>query len=105
MRKGTWSRIIVNYWLIRTKGLNIFARLTHERLFIFFQANFHLRNGAVLWRLNWKADVSRKGALSSLGMMVNYRYNLSEVDDNTRQYFLRGEVAVSREFGKYLPQV
>mgnify|MGYP002803376491 FL=1 len=68
-------------------------------------ANFHLRNGAVLWRLNWKADVSKKGALNSLGMMVNYKYNLSDVDNNTRQYFLRGEVAVSRDFLKNTPYI
>ncbi|XP_028411972.1 malonyl-CoA decarboxylase, mitochondrial-like isoform X2 [Dendronephthya gigantea] len=59
-------------------------------------ANFHLRNGAILWRLNWKADVSRKGALRSLGMMVNYKYSLNEVHDNNRQYVLRGEVATSK---------
>ncbi|XP_046848695.1 malonyl-CoA decarboxylase, mitochondrial-like isoform X2 [Xenia sp. Carnegie-2017] len=67
-------------------------------------ANFHLRNGAVLWRLNWKADVSRNGALSSLGMMVNYKYELNDLDENTRQYFLRGTVPVSAEFLKHLPQ-
>ena len=75
--------------------------LTYVRLFS--SANFHLRNGAILWRLNWKADVSRKGALSSLGMMVNYKYKLNEVDDNTRQYFLRGDVAASQDFIDILP--
>ncbi len=37
-------------------------------------ANFHLRNGAVIWRLNWRADVSQRGLENSCGIMVNYRY-------------------------------
>ena len=37
-------------------------------------ANFHLRNGAVLWRLNWMADLSPRGMKNAFGMMVNYRY-------------------------------
>ena len=35
-------------------------------------ANFHLRNGAAVWRLNWRADLSRRGLSSSHGIMVNY---------------------------------
>jgi len=37
-------------------------------------ANFHLRNGAVMWRLNWQADLSVRGLANSCGIMVNYRY-------------------------------
>lgn len=65
-------------------------------------ANFHLHNGASLWRLNWKGDVSKKGLQSSLGMMVNYRYTLGNCDRNTRQYLLKGDIAVSEEFMKLL---
>ena len=36
-------------------------------------ANFHLRNGATLWRLNWLADPSLRGMANSCGIMVNYR--------------------------------
>lgn len=38
------------------------------------EANFHLKNGAVMWRLNWLADVSTRGLSNSCGMMVNYRW-------------------------------
>ncbi|EGI67238.1 Malonyl-CoA decarboxylase, mitochondrial [Acromyrmex echinatior] len=38
------------------------------------QANFHLRNGAVMWRINWMADPSPRGVANSCGIMVNYRY-------------------------------
>ena len=39
-------------------------------------ANFHLSNGATVWRINWMADVSLKGMDASFGLMVNYRYFL-----------------------------
>ena len=39
-------------------------------------ANFHLSNGATIWRLNWMADASLKGMDASFGLMVNYRYFL-----------------------------
>lgn len=40
----------------------------------FVAANFHLRNGAVMWRINWMADTSKRGADNSCGIMVNYRW-------------------------------
>ena len=39
-------------------------------------ANFHLKNGAVMWRLNWLADISTRGLTSSCGIMINYRFVL-----------------------------
>ena len=39
-------------------------------------ANFHLSNGATVWRINWMADGSLKGMDASFGLMVNYRYFL-----------------------------
>ncbi len=36
-------------------------------------ANFHLRNGASVWRLNWRADPSQRGLSQSYGIRVNYR--------------------------------
>lgn len=35
-------------------------------------ANFHLRNGATVARLNWRGDTSARGLAGSLGVMVNY---------------------------------
>jgi len=49
-------------------------------------ANFHLRNGAVLWRLNWLADTSARGLAMSCTIMANYRYNPDDIDDNSRRY-------------------
>jgi malonyl-CoA decarboxylase len=49
-------------------------------------ANFHLSNGAHLERLNWLADISKKGIKQSAGMMVNYYYQLSKIDENHEAY-------------------
>ncbi|CAF4393627.1 unnamed protein product, partial [Rotaria magnacalcarata] len=50
-------------------------------------ANFHLRNGAVVWRLNWLADRSERGWKQSLSMMVNYRYySFDRIDRNSIDY-------------------
>ncbi|XP_020291205.1 malonyl-CoA decarboxylase, mitochondrial-like [Pseudomyrmex gracilis] len=49
-------------------------------------ANFHLRNGAVMWRINWMADPSPRGTENSCGIMVNYRYFLDKCEENSRNY-------------------
>ena len=49
-------------------------------------ANFHLRNGATLWRLNWWADLSPRGLTNSCGIMVNYRYYLERLEGNSNSY-------------------
>jgi malonyl-CoA decarboxylase len=45
-------------------------------------ARFHLGNGAHIERINWRADGSPKGIAESLGLMVNYQYQLGELNDN-----------------------
>ncbi|KAM9503040.1 malonyl-CoA decarboxylase, mitochondrial-like [Salvelinus alpinus] len=49
-------------------------------------ANFHLQNGATMWRLNWHADTSPRGVANSCGIMVNYRYFLQETPSNSAAY-------------------
>ncbi|XP_076813724.1 malonyl-CoA decarboxylase, mitochondrial-like [Clavelina lepadiformis] len=58
-------------------------------------ANFHLRNGAVVWRINWLADPSVKGFQQSFGLMVNYRYYLQEMEGNSRDYIVEKQVHAS----------
>lgn len=48
-------------------------------------ARFHLGNGARIERLNWAADNSEKGMAQSCGIMVNYLYELDQLDDNLAQ--------------------
>lgn len=58
-------------------------------------ARFHLHNGARLERINTGADLSRKGLRQSYGLMVNYLYDLEEIEAN-HQKFVDGEVSASR---------
>ena len=48
---------------------------------------FHLGNGAILDRINFCADTSAKALNSSAGIMVNYRYDLSNIDENHQMHF------------------
>lgn len=59
-------------------------------------ARFHLGNGARLERINWLADTSEKGLREAHGLMVNYRYDLSEIERNHEAYAAEGTVAASR---------
>jgi malonyl-CoA decarboxylase len=59
-------------------------------------ARFHLGNGAIVERLNWLGDTSANGLKQAYGMMVNYRYKLSDVDANHEAY-VGGKVVASRE--------
>jgi malonyl-CoA decarboxylase len=58
-------------------------------------AHFHLSNGARLERLNWAADLSPKGLQQSAGIMINYLYRLSEIEDNHETYTDEGRIAAS----------
>ena len=49
-------------------------------------ARFHLGNGASLLQINWAGDVSTKGLKQSAGLMVNYLYNLQDVEANHEAY-------------------
>jgi malonyl-CoA decarboxylase len=49
-------------------------------------ARFHLGNGARLERLNWPADLSERGRRQSCGLMVNYLYDLGDIEKNHEAY-------------------
>ncbi len=59
-------------------------------------ARFHLGNGARLERLNWLGDVSPKGMAESHGLMVNYRYDLRDIERNHEMFANTGAVAASK---------
>ncbi|KAK3734894.1 hypothetical protein RRG08_038919 [Elysia crispata] len=58
-------------------------------------ANFHLSNGAVMWRINFLADTSHRGLVQSCTVMVNYRYFLDSTESNSRNYLERHQIAAS----------
>ena len=65
-------------------------------------ARFHLGNGASLHAIHWAADLSDNGLQQSAGLMVNYLYDLDNIEENHDAYFDQGEVAISRAVGKPL---
>jgi len=66
-------------------------------------ARFHLGNGARLERINWEGDLSPKGLAESFGIMVNYLYDLHEIERNHEAFVNRGQIAASAAVKKLVP--
>jgi malonyl-CoA decarboxylase len=49
-------------------------------------ARFHLGNGARLERINWLADTSERALAQAHGLMVNYQYDLDDIEQNHETY-------------------
>ena len=60
-------------------------------------ARFHLGNGARLERINWLGDTSEKGVRQALSLMVNYRYDLRDIERNHEAYINHGSVIASKQ--------
>ena len=63
-------------------------------------ARFHIGNGAILERINFLSDTSEKGLEQSLGFMVNYLYNLEEVEINHEKYVVDKKINTSKNLEK-----
>src|SRR5471030_796164 len=57
-------------------------------------ARFHLGNGARLERINWLADTSEKAIAQAQGLMVNYLYDLDDIEKN-HEAFAEGRTMVA----------
>ena len=66
-------------------------------------ARFHLGNGARLERINWMGDLSRKGVAEFYGLMVNYLYDLAEIERNHEAYANERAVVASSMVKRALP--
>ncbi len=66
-------------------------------------ARFHLGNGARLERLNPAGDLSPKGLKEGHGLMVNYLYDLGDIEKNHEVYAEKGPVAASSAVRGFLP--
>jgi malonyl-CoA decarboxylase len=58
-------------------------------------ANFHLRNGASLHRLNWLANCTARASGNSGCIMVNYLYDLPLVEATAAQYVESGIISMT----------
>lgn len=65
-------------------------------------ARFHLKNGAMLERINVLGNPSDKGMEGAYGLMVNYVYDLSRVEENHEKYVQNNEVICSSQVRKLL---
>jgi hypothetical protein len=65
-------------------------------------ARFHLGNGAMVHRINFGADLSRKGIQNSFGIMVNYLYDLNVVADNRREFEQTYQIQASSDVMRLL---
>lgn len=65
-------------------------------------ARFHLGNGARLERINVDGDLSQKGIAQGLGLMVNYLYDLAQIETNHEAYANGGQVVASSAVKKLL---
>ena len=63
-------------------------------------ARFHIGNGAILENINFQADLSKKGFNQSLCFMVNYSYDLNEVEKNHEKYVVDKKINTSKKLLK-----
>lgn len=64
-------------------------------------AAFHLRNGAVIYNINFLSNTGAKGMAESFGMTVNYHYAPDHIQANQRRA-REGEAAISPQLEKML---
>lgn len=65
-------------------------------------ARFHLGNGAQLKQINPEGDQSAKGRKESQGFMVNYAYELGDIEANYEK-FAAGQVVAAKRVRALLP--
>lgn len=58
-------------------------------------SRFHLGNGALIERINPLGDASPKGLQQSFGVMVNYLYDLDDLENNVEDFAREGIIAMS----------
>jgi malonyl-CoA decarboxylase len=68
-------------------------------------ARFHLGNGARLERLNWPGDMSERAIKQAHGLMVNYLYDLDDIEKNHEAYAESRTVVASSAVQRHLRTV
>jgi malonyl-CoA decarboxylase len=63
-------------------------------------ARFHLRNGARLERINFRADLSPQGMEQAHGLMANYLYDLAQIERNHEAFAAEGKLIAAPSVGK-----
>jgi len=68
-------------------------------------ARFHLGNGARLERLNWLGDTSERAMKQAHGLMVNYQYDLDDIEKNHEAFAENRTVVASNAVQRHLRTV
>lgn len=82
-------RAVAAYYLLNAKAQN---GLPFDPV-----ARFHLGNGAIVHDVHADADTSEKGRQQSGGAMVNYLYDLGQVEQNHEKFVTTHEVPATQE--------
>jgi malonyl-CoA decarboxylase len=85
---------LVAHYLINEKNLSGFPVGDVTR--------FHLRNGATINDIIINADISEAGFKRSFGVMVNYLYELKDIEKNHEDFVNNKKVIYSKEIKKFL---
>jgi malonyl-CoA decarboxylase len=67
-------------------------------------ARFHLRNGARLEGISWLGDVSDKGLSDGAGLVINYLYDLEDIDSNYEKLINDGVVETTASIRRLASQ-
>ena len=86
------EKLVFNYLLQAKKGLYPFDPV----------AKFHLGNGALIHKIHTNADMSSKGIKQSRGAMVNYLYDLQNIEINHEQFVTEGHIKYSEKLKSLL---
>jgi len=65
-------------------------------------SRFHLGNGAIVEDIVINANISEQGFKRAFGVMVNYLYELKNIEKNHEDYMNNNKVIVSNKIKKYL---
>jgi malonyl-CoA decarboxylase len=65
-------------------------------------SRFHLGNGAIVDDIIVNANISEVGFKRSFGVMVNYLYELTNIEKNHEDYVNNNKIIVSNKIKKYL---
>jgi len=97
------NRIIINKEIIiRLVAHYLINEKNHEDFPIGDVTRFHLRNGAVIDDIVINANISEAGYSRSFGVMVNYLYELKNIEKNHEDFVNNKKVIYSEKLKKYL---
>ena len=89
---NTAESIESNDELIKKAVFNYLLRAKKGKYPLDPVARFHLGNGASIYQINGVEDISEKGIRQSWGAMVNYLYDLNDIEENHEYYATEGVI-------------